>query len=566
MSSSSPRQVSVVGLCFFACSLLNAQKDISATVATSIPASSTPATDGTIRLDADASATGKPLVHYWSKVVGAGRANEGLRATWQEQLHDSVEFGGFQYVRFHGLFHDDMFMYHLDKQGQPIYNFQYLDDLFDRMLANGAKPFVELGFVPNEMASDTSTSMWWKAHGTPPKDNAKWAELVDHFVRHCIARYGAAEVRSWYFEVWNEPNLHSFFSGTQAQYFELYKVSALTIKKIDPALRVGGPATSNFQLVESKEPGAKKATVNAEGEGGNWRPVWVEDFLAYCASNHLPLDFISTHPYPTNFAMEIDGATKKLRRSVNSTHGDLLTLRKIVDASAYPHAELQLTEWSSSPFSRDHTHDALPPAAFLLKANLDSIGLVDSLSYWVFTDVLEESRDIDSVFHGGFGLINYQGIVKPAFHAYRFLNQLGDQTLASSDGAFVTRHSGTGKISAVVYNYPQEMKVTIPVTLTVEEADQLTAVGTARPLHLHLKGLVPGTPFLIETVDKTHANPVSSWEQMGSPETPSREQTEMLKRMAWETAKKILRVDASGNLNIDTTLDPWSIALIQQLD
>lgn len=540
------------------------QQNVSATVSSALPTNFGLANLGPLNIEADARTKGTPLVHFWSKVVGAGRANEGLRASWQEHLHESVQYDGFQYVRFHGLFHDDMFMYHFDKQGKPVYNFQYLDDLFDRMLENGARPFVELSFVPADLASGTNTSMWWKAHTTPPNDIAKWNDLIDHFVRHCMNRYGADEVRKWYFEVWNEPNLKSFFSGTKQQYFDLYKETALTIKKIDPALKVGGPATSNFELEHTdKSTNSDFTPAGADGKGGRWRPIWVSDFLKYCHDQGVPVDFVSTHPYPTNFAMEIEGEKKILRRSVDSTHDDLTVLRDIIRHSEYPTAEIQLTEWNSTPFSRDHTHDALPEAAFVVKANLDSAGLVDSLSYWTFTDVFEESRETDSIFHGGFGLINYQGIVKPAFHGYRFLNALGDQRIASVDGGIITRDSKTGKVIALVYNYP--LTITIPLTQSVEDADRLTKIGSPRRLSLHITGLPPGCAFTVETLDKEHGNAVLGWERLGRPEPPTREQAVLLKRMAWNTNKEIVNADPQGTLQIDRTVDAWSVILLSQV-
>jgi xylan 1,4-beta-xylosidase len=544
---------------------------VSAVLLTSLPIfgqQSHPAEGAPIRISADAGAPGQPLVHYWSKVVGAGRANEALRATWQDELKTAVRYDGFEYVRFHGIFHDDMFVYREDEKGNPIYNFQYIDDVFDRMLDSGVRPFVELGFVPEELATQKNTDFWWKANGSPPTDNAKWADLVRHFVQHCEQRYGRDEVRRWYFEVWNEPNLRYFFKGgTEAQYFELYRVTAQTVKQIDPQLRVGGPATSNFRLVPdpSKSDTEQRKEASQPG-GGNWQPIWVQDFLTYCATNDLPVDFISTHPYPTDFPIDATGTvTSKLRRSVDSTRQDLTTLHKMVDASAFPHAEIQLTEWSSSPSPLDHSHDSLAAAAFIAKTNLESIGLVDSLSYWVFTDVFEEERKTDSIFHGGFGLINYQQIVKPAFHAYRFMNQLGDQRLSAVEGAIVTRHQASGLVTALAYNYPLEMKAALPKTSSVEEADQIVASGLARPLDLELSGLPPGAPFALETLDADHGNAVSVWEKMGRPEPPNREETRVLREAAWATKKELLRADSSGHLHIQRLLNPWSLLLVSQI-
>jgi xylan 1,4-beta-xylosidase len=412
-----------------------------------------------ITLAADAHSQGLPLVYFWSKVVGAGRANEGLRATWQDELATVSEYDGFKYVRFHGLFHDDMFIYREDEQGKPIYNFQYIDDVFDRMLQKGVRPFVELGFVPKELSTVQDTTFWWRANGSPPSDYGKWADLVHATVEHWVARYGIVEVRTWYFEVWNEPNLTKpFFRGTQQQYFDLYKTTVQTIKKIDPALRVGGPATSNFHMDQQALTEAQASGKPYDPNSIPWVPIWITDFMQYCKTNDLPVDFISTHPYPQDFAIDEPGMSKggHYRRSIDSTRNDLTTLRRMIDAGPYPHAEIQLTEWSSSPSPLDHSHDSLAAASFIAKTNLESVGLVDSLSYWVFTDVFEENRKTDSVFHGGFGLINYQEIVKPAFHAYRMMNQLGDQLLSQTPGAIVTRRTSDRKIVAMACNYSAE--------------------------------------------------------------------------------------------------------------
>jgi xylan 1,4-beta-xylosidase len=522
-----------------------------------------------IELAADTRGPGKPLVHFWSRVVGAGRANEGLRATWQEELATAAKYDGFQYVRFHGIFQDDMFIYREDAQKNPIYNFQYVDDLYDRMLAAKVRPFVELSFSPGPLAPVKNTTFWWAAAGSPPSDYGKWADLVHAFVQHCVDRYGIDEVRNWYFEVWNEPNLYqSFFrGGSQEKYFELYKITAQTIKAVDPQLRVGGPATSNFNMDEAAIQNAQAMDKAFDPFSIPWVPVWITDFLNYCHDNNLPVDFVSTHPYPQDFAIDQPGTPEKqhYRRSIDATRDDLRTLRKMIDASAYPHAEIQLTEWNSSPSPTDHSHDSLAAAAFVAKTNLESTGLVDSLSYWVFTDVFEENRNTDSIFHGGFGLINYQEIIKPAFTAYRFMNELGDETLAQVTGGIVTRSGVSRHITALAYNYPPEMRASLPVTTTLAEADAVDNSGSARTFTLNLSYLPPRASFLIETLDKADGDAVAAWERMGKPETPTREQTELLRKEAWNTRKEIVQADGSGNLHLQRTLQPWALVLIRQM-
>ncbi|MBQ1860404.1 MAG: xylann 1,4-beta-xylosidase, partial [Clostridia bacterium] len=401
---------------------------------------------------------------YWKTCVGAGRANEGLRAAFQRQLRQVQEQIGFRYLRFHGLLHDDMFVVRENESGEIIYNFQYIDELFDSMLEMQIRPFVELSFFPSCLKGGDATQFWWKANITPPETWDGWCALIDRLIRHSLQRYGEAEVRTWYFEVWNEPNLNSFWDGTRSQYFSLYAATAQTIKSIDPHLRVGGPATSNFVPDDRFDGETEDFTHHLthkvdDLDNLHWHGVWIEAFLDYCAKHHLPLDFVSTHPYPTDFAFDQTGRMKGRTRNVDSTRQDMLWLKQTVQRSAYPNAEIHLTEWSSSPSSRDCTHDYLQEAAYLVKCNLDGIGLADSLSFWAFTDVFEETGAGDSIFHGGFGLINYQGIVKPSFHAYRMLSRLGDTLLYRDEHAFFTKKEG--KLAALLYHYPLSSTVSM---------------------------------------------------------------------------------------------------------
>jgi xylan 1,4-beta-xylosidase len=521
-------------------------------------------------LKADSHDPGKPLAHFWSTTVGAGRANEGLRASWQEQLRMAASVAGFRYVRFHGLFHDDMFVYQ-EVDGKPVYNFQYIDDVFDHMLDAGVRPFVELSFSPADLASTKNTAMWWKANGSPPKDYQKWADLVSAFAKHCVHRYGIDEVRTWYFEVWNEPNLKAFFDGTRTQYFELYKVTARALKQVDAQLRVGGPATSNF-VPDGRFDGetensslAIERKENVDIDSVPWRPIWVELFLDYCHRNHLPVDFVSTHPYPTDFVVDDKGVGKNLVRSVDSTRDDLRTIRNVVDHSPYPKSEIHLTEWNSSPWLNDSTHDSLAAATYIVKTNLESLGLVDSLSYWTFTDIFEEGGGDPTMFHGGFGMITYQGVPKPSFHAYRLLNYLGDELLTSSSLGVVTRNQKSGRLAALIYNYPDEMRTAVPTTRSIEEADRMMSVGKNRTVDIVLTGMPANAPVLVETLDRDHGDAVAAWDKMGRPEPPTREQTKVLRRAAQDTKKEYLHADPTGRVVIHRQLPPWAIMLVRQM-
>ena len=277
------------------------------------------------------------------------------------------------------------------------------------------------------------------------------------------------------------------------------------------------------------------------------------------------MDFVSTHPYPTDWALDERGQYVKSTRSADSTRLDLALLRRTSDASPFPNAQIHLTEWSASPSSRDFTHDYLPAATFVVKANVESAGLVDSLSYWTFTDVFEEVGAGDTIFHGGFGMINFQGIVKPTFHAYRFLNALGDERLAQSPGAVVTRHCHSGRLTALAYHYPPEMPLTAPASFdTRDRAEQVLAMGHPEELAIELTGLPPQSAFIIETLDRRSGNAMAAWDAMHRPEAPTRDQAETLRQQAMATRRQMVRADSAGTLFLRRLIDPWAIELIQQ--
>jgi xylan 1,4-beta-xylosidase len=300
----------------------------------------------------------------------------------------------------------------------------------------------------------------------------------------------------------------------------------------------------------------------------DWQPVWVKDFLAFCQRENLPVDFVSVHPYPTDWALDehTPGEFKKNTREVGATPRDLALIKKIVAESPFPQAEIHLTEWSSSSSPRDFTHDFLQAATYVTKANLESIGCVDSLSYWTFTDVFEENGGGDTIFHGGFGMINLQGIVKPVFHAYRFMNALGDELLGKFPGGIVTRDSKTKKISAIAYHYPPEMPHTVLASFdSRNQAYATLALGAPELLKIELTGLKPGANILVETLDKKNGNALAVWESLGSLENITREQTKLLREQAAATRQEHFSADAAGRFSLERTVEPWSVVLIREI-
>lgn len=345
---------------------------------------------------------------FFKECVGAGRANEGLRADWQQHLKLVKQACDFKYIRFHGVLHDDMGVYTETEDSTPVYNWQYVDKLYDFILETGMKPFVELSFMPTPLASGDKTVFWWKGNVSPPKSYEKYYDLIRAFAQHLTDRYGKNEVKTWYFEVWNEPNHGSFFSGGKEDYFKMYSHAVKAVRSVCSEYRVGGPATA--------------------GCG------WIADILNYCSENSEPIDFIATHTYNVHGALDEFG---KKQLKMDKTPYSVVKGVKYVDRKMKENGgdglELHFTEWSSSYSPADPIHDTYLNAAFVLNTLKMVEGITTSMSYWVFTDVFEEPGVPKTPFHGGFGLINLQGIKKPTFYTYHYLNQLGNTELVNPD-------------------------------------------------------------------------------------------------------------------------------------
>lgn len=372
----------------------------------------------------------------FKECIGAGRANEGLRADWQQQLTIVQKEIGFKYIRFHGLLHDDMGVYKEDKDGNPGYNFQYIDKLFDYLLSINIKPFVELAFMPRDMASENTTVFWWNGNTSPPKSYEKWATLIKNLILHFQERYGFDEVKTWYFEVWNEPDIEPFYHKPIEEYFKLYSTTARTIKAISKEYKVGGPASAIPYSYEEK-------------------------FLDYCVKNNVPVDFISTHSYgvKAGFFDANGNQGTILDSNKEAVRSRMIHSKELIKKSPLPNLELHFTEWSSSYTPTDYVHDTYLQAAFVLDKIKGAQEYVNSMSYWVFTDIFEENGPRFEPFHGGFGLINYQGIKKPAYRAYQFASMLGNRELVNTDSSSWVCKDNDGNVQALFWEFnPVEPK------------------------------------------------------------------------------------------------------------
>src|ERR1039457_842735 len=336
----------------------------------------------------DASAPTHPVPHFWEKMFGSGRAILSLRESYRNDLRSVEQITDFQYVRFHAIFHDEVGLYDEDAQGHPIYNFSYVDQIYDGLLANGVRPFVELSFMPKKLAADKNAlhAFWYKQNVSPPKDYAKWDDMIRQLIRHLVDRYGVNEVAQWYFEVWNEPNL-DFWVGDPKQptYFELYDHTARAIKAIDSRLRVGGPATA--------------------------QAAWVDVFLRHCADHNVPVDFVSSHVYGNDKSEDVFGTTEAIPRdrmvcrAVKKVHDQ-------ISASPMPGLPLFWTEFNASYMNEPEVTDSAYMGPWMADTIRQCDGLVNEMSYWTFSDVFEEQGVVKAPFYGGLGRLAAGGVMK----------------------------------------------------------------------------------------------------------------------------------------------------------
>src|SRR4029077_18742940 len=317
-----------------------------------------------------------PFPHYWERMFGSGRAILSMRESYRRDLRAVKHATGFEYVRFHAILDDEVGLYD-EVDGNPVYDFSYVDQIYDGLLENGVRPFVELSFMPKKLAAQQITHpFWYHPNVSPPKDWVKWDNLISEFAQHLTNRYGIEEVSHWYFEVWNEPNL-DFWAGDPKQetYFKLYDATARALKKINPRLRIGGPATA--------------------------QAAWVDRFIAHAVENQVPLDFVSTHVYANDTSEDVFG----IKESISRTQMVCRAAQKVhdqVSASARPDLPIIWSEYNASYKNEPAVTDEVFMGPWLADTIRQCNGLVDILSYWTFSDVFEEQGVVKQPFYGGY--------------------------------------------------------------------------------------------------------------------------------------------------------------------
>ncbi|MDT7814375.1 MAG: xylan 1,4-beta-xylosidase, partial [Acidobacteriaceae bacterium] len=468
-----------------------------------------------IQIDARAPTT--PFPHFWEQMFGSGRAILTLRESYREDLRAVKQITDFQYVRFHAILHDEVGVYNEDQHGNPVYNFSYVDQIYDGLLKQGIRPVVEISFMPKKLAfnPDALHPFWYKQNVSPPKSLEAWDALMTHFAQHLVERYGIDEVSQWYFEVWNEPNI-DFWNGIprKQSYFELYAHTARALKAVSPRLRVGGPATAAAS--------------------------WVDDFLKYDAANHVPVDFVSSHGYADDTVQNLFHTDEDIPMDDRVCRA-IARVRGQIKASSMPNLPLFWTEWNVQGMDESRDTTFVGPAVANTVRQCD--GNVTMMSFWTFSDVFEEGGPIPKPFEGEFGLRAKGGINKPSYYGFALLHQLGDRRLANPSKNVIVTSNPAGGLVIAAWNL-------------VDPGQH----GATRTMELIFQGVSAGASVSLQRVDTQHGNVLPRYAAMGKPLDPTPAQVEQMNR---ETALPSAEQTHLTNGKLELPLEPNALVLIK---
>lgn len=486
-------------------------------------------------IELDVKQGAQPLDSFFDLCVGSDFPGTLIRDDSQAQLKTAADELGFRYIRFHAIFHDVLGTVRIEN-GKALYDWTKLDQLYDKLLARHIKPFVELGFTPNAMKTSDNSIFYWHGNTSHPLPEM-WKDLVNAFIRHIEQRYGQDEVRTWFFEVWNEPNLSGFWEGAdQRAYFELYDLTSDTVKAVDPKLRIGGPSTAGA--------------------------AWVNEFLDHMAHSGAAVDFVTTHAYGVDggFLDENGNQDTKLSPSPDAIVSDVRRVRQQIEASKFAGLPLYFTEWSTSYTPRDLVHDSYISAPYILSKLKGSHGLAQGMSYWTYTDLFEEPGPPPTPFHGGFGLLNREGIRKPAYFAYKYLHALQGNQLSVRDPQLLAT-ANDGRVAALIWDFSQPHQ---KISNHPFYSRVLPAVP-APDVDLSLVHLNPGDYRLKVYRTGFRANDAfSAYIDMGSPKNLSPAQLAQLDLLTRDLPEKdrVIRVGEHGSFELKVPMRSNDVILV----
>lgn len=502
----------------------------------------------------DVSGSEGKLYRSWEQLVNIGYAREGLLGAVQEQLRRAKEEIGFTYLRFHGIFNDDMHIYQQNADGSPWYNFAYADLLFDFILSIGLIPYVELGFMPSQLAKKRHSPF-----GLPDfiistcSDSEKWEALIQATVAHWIERYGLVEVVGWRFTLFSfNYTMMQDWELLYDEYLELHMITYRALKSIDPRLRLGaGGCFPNIALASDGLP----------------------RFLVDIRAMGCPPDFITIQCYPHEntvqdseflyFTSSQLSSPSVLSKDENFTLHFLEKLHAMLEELGFADCRVVVEEWNSTLWQRDLSNDTCYKAAWLVKNVLQTYGQAEMLGYWLLTDLIGGWIIQAGEFHGGYGLFTMGGIPKAGYQALRLLRQVGEEKVGAGDGWFISRTGNTLQIFLYHYcHYDTLYRYRYRKLSDPRDAYKVFQSPGTLQIDLELTGLAPGI-YREERriISRSAGSAYDKWLEIGVPGVMRPEDLSYLAETS-QPARCICDRNTIGTLRIDASLEPHEVQLI----
>lgn len=498
----------------------------------------------------------KNLIHTFKTFTGVGRAKEILMERVQSELKMIQKEVGFKYIKFHGILDDSMMLYNEDLSGNPFLTFTYVDEMLDFLLSIKLKPLIQLSFMPKQLAKDPSRTIFYNSVIlSEPKDNSKWAYLITELTKHFINRYGVEEVRSWLFSFWNVPFQSYIFSfDTDEIGYELYRIAWSCVKKCDNLIRFGSPSYGSLSFS---------------------CPEYY-DFLNYCKANNCYPDFYNIHCYPVKTSTNKEFAPSG-EISPEYSQNEKIILTEDPDYMAhtiecfksnltsYPKLPIYITEWASTSSHRDWLNDTCYRSAYMVKNILENYDDVNSFGSWCLTDTLEELPLDNEVFHGELGLFTYNGIKKPAYYTFSFLNKLMDTLLGRGNGYFITTNQ-KGDYAILLYNFIPILPLYaqgILFNVTFLERYNAFVSPDSHEFDFALSHVTDGKYIMTEhIVNRDHGSAFDEWVRMGALPLTTEEEINTLKGHSLPKISKSNIEVTNNSINYYAELKPHEIRLV----
>lgn len=501
----------------------------------------------------DASASAATLTHNWKNMLSITKASALLSSDIQDMIRRVQKDIGFRYVKFNGIFSDDMFVYDEDGNGEPVFSFSNVDKALDFLQSVHLAPLIQLSFVPRKLAKTSKYLFNYLI--SEPSDLSKWNRMVDAFFRHILKRYGRNTIRQWLFCLWEQPDTPQSLYGfpSNKSFYSFYQSTYSIIKSLDPHIRFGSPAT--FYIMDS-------GFTN-----------WYLPFLDWCREQGCVPDFLNFHYYDTILTSESDSGKEafgfamamSLRNTPDSFSDFVTQVRSERAACKAQDLPIYLTEWNNTPSQQDLLNDTCFKSCYIAKGILENYDKLDSYAYWSLTDWMNEAVQPEDLFYGGLGMFTVNGIPKPSYYMFTLLNRLGDTLLGKGKGWFATRRGDSYAI--LVYNYRHFSHLyALGERFDMTFTDRYTPFTPeqAMDVHLHLTNIPDGTYLVKETVlGRESGSAFDLWVSMGATELSSQDELDALTRLSVPSFTKYTATAAQNVLELNAMLSMLDVRLLE---